>query len=163
MTKLFLPFLFLTCYSSYSQQNNTNIKDEIKTVSFIDTAAIFDPKTFVEELKIVREDITFHTLPEVMPEFPGGENALLKNVISNLAYPQKMKQDKKEGTTIMTFIVDELGQLKHPTIIKSITQEFDQAARDCISKMQHIIWQPGMIDGKPVSVLITLPIKFKLE
>lgn len=32
--------------------------------------SIFDPKTNIEQLKIVQENIDYHTVPEVMPEFP---------------------------------------------------------------------------------------------
>lgn len=164
MIYFLIPFFFLFCYSCFSQHEKNNPKDEIKTITSIDTMSIFDPKTNVEQLKIVQESLDYHTVPEIMPEFPGGTSELMKYISSKLNYPEQMKKNNKEGTTILTFIINEFGQLKHPTIIKSVTPEFDQAARDCLFNLaQDITWNPGMINGKPVNVIYTLPIKFKLE
>lgn len=164
MIYFLIPFFFLFCYSCFSQHEKNNPKDEIKTITSIDTMSIFDPKTNIEQLKIVQESIDYHTVPEIMPEFPGGTTELMKYISSKLVYPEQMNKNNKEGTTILTFIINEFGQLKHPTIIKSVTPEFDQAARDCLFNLaQDITWKPGMINGKPVNVIYTLPIKFKLE
>lgn len=88
----------------------------------------------------------------------------MKYISSKLVYPEQMKKNNKEGTTILTFIINEFGQLKHPTIIKSVTPEFDQAARDCLFNLaQDITWKPGMINGKPINVIYTLPIKIAIR
>ena len=97
---------------------------------------------------------------EVMPEFPGGTEALLSFIKGNLKYPQKAIDEQTEGRVIIRFVVNSNGEISDPTILKGINKNLDQAAIDVINKLPR--WKPGQQDGQPVSVRFTLPIVFKL-
>ena len=97
---------------------------------------------------------------EVMPEFPGGTEALLSFIKDNLEYPQKAIDEQTEGRVIIRFVVNSNGEISDPTILKGINKNLDQAAIDVINKLPR--WKPGQQDGQPVSVRFTLPIVFKL-
>ena len=97
---------------------------------------------------------------EVMPEFPGGTEALLSFIKNNLEYPQKAIDEQTEGRVIIRFVVNSNGEISDPTILKGINKNLDQAAIDVINKLPR--WKPGQQDGQPVSVRFTLPIVFKL-
>jgi len=97
---------------------------------------------------------------EIMPEFPGGTEALLSFIKDNLEYPQKAIDEQTEGRVIIRFVVNSNGEISDPTILKGINKNLDQAAIDVINKLPR--WKPGQQDGQPVSVRFTLPIVFKL-
>ena len=97
---------------------------------------------------------------EVMPEFPGGTEALLSFIKDNLKSPQKAIDEQTEGRVIIRFVVNSNGEISDPTILKGINKNLDQAAIDVINKLPR--WKPGQQDGQPVSVRFTLPIVFKL-
>ncbi len=95
---------------------------------------------------------------EVMPEFPGGINALLIFIRENLKYPLEAMYDGAEGTVVASFIVSETGQTKGYTILKSVHPSLDKEALRIIRAMP--LWKPGTIKGKPVNVKFTLPVRF---
>ena len=97
---------------------------------------------------------------EIMPEFPGGTEALLSFIKNNLEYPQKAIDEQTEGRVIIRFVINSNGEISDPTILKGINKNLDQAAIDVINKLPR--WKPGQQDGQPVSVRFTLPIVFKL-
>ena len=97
---------------------------------------------------------------EIMPEFPGGTEALLSFIKDKLEYPQKAIDEQTEGRVIIRFVVNSNGEISDPTMLKGINKNLDQAAIDVINKLPR--WKPGQQDGQPVSVRFTLPIVFKL-
>jgi hypothetical protein len=46
-----------------------------------------------------------------MPEFPGGEEALLRFIKNHLEYPAREREEGISGTAIVSFVVDENGQV----------------------------------------------------
>jgi TonB family protein len=98
---------------------------------------------------------------EIMPEFPGGTEALLSFIKDNLEYPQKAIDGQTEGRVIIRFVVNSNGEISDPTILKGINKNLDQAAIDVINKLPR--WKPGQQDGQKVNVKYTLPVVFKLK
>ena len=93
---------------------------------------------------------------EVMPEFPGGTEALLSFIKDNLKYPQKAIDEQTEGR-----VIDKTGKVSSPEVIRGVTSELDQAALDIVSALPD--WKPGEQDGQKVNVKYTLPVVFKLK
>ena len=113
----------------------------------------------VVETKEVEEDV-IHVSVEVMPEFPGGTEALLSFIKDNLEYPQKAIDEQTEGRVIVQFVIDKTGKVSSPEVIRGVTSELDQAALDIVSALPD--WKPGEQDGQKVNVKYTLPVVFKL-
>ena len=84
---------------------------------------------------------------EIMPEFPGGTEALLSFIKDNLEYPQKAIDEQTEGRVIIRFVVNSNGEISDPTILKGINKNLDQAAIDVINKLPR--WKPGQQDVHP--------------
>ena len=97
---------------------------------------------------------------EVMPEFPGGTEALLSFIKGNLKYPQKAIDEQTEGRVIVQFVIDKTGKVSSPEVIRGVTSELDQTALDIVSALPD--WKPGEQDGQKVNVKYTLPVVFKL-
>lgn len=98
---------------------------------------------------------------EVMPEFPGGTQALFKFISGNLKYPQNAIDGQIEGRVVLQFVVDKAGKVGNIRVVRSIDPALDQAAIDVVRALPD--WKPGMQDGQPVNVRYTLPVSFKLS
>jgi TonB family protein len=104
-------------------------------------------------------DNTF-IVAEKMPEFPGGQSALVEFIKTNMRYPEKAIKLGDEGKVLVTFVVNPEGKVIDPEVKISITKELDEEAIRIVKHMP--IWKPGMQNGKAVNVQLTLPILFKL-
>ncbi|MDD4968537.1 MAG: TonB family protein [Paludibacter sp.] len=106
------------------------------------------------------KEIQYSPIDE-MPEFPGGEKALMNYISINLKYPVKMQKKGIQGKSILKFVVGKDGSITKIEIIRSATSVLDDEAIRVVKSLPK--WKPGMLDGEPVSVYYTLPVNFKLE
>jgi TonB family protein len=97
---------------------------------------------------------------EQMPLYPGGEGALLKFIGRNLKYPSIAQTTKIQGTVIVRFVVNSLGNIERTEVLRGLSPECDKEAIRVISMLPT--WIPGKQKGVAVSVYLTLPIKFVL-
>ena len=104
-------------------------------------------------------DNTF-IVAEKMPEFPGGQSALVEFIKTNMRYPEKAIKLGDEGKVMVTFVVNPEGKVIDPEVKMSISKELDAEAIRIVKQMPE--WKPGMQNGKAVNVQLTLPILFKL-
>lgn len=100
------------------------------------------------------------TSEEVMPEFPGGEEALIKYLKKNIVYPKLASDYKIEGRVEVDFIIERDGSISNVKIRKPLGYGCDEEAMRVIRNMPR--WKPGMQDGKPVRVSYMIPLKFTL-
>ena len=98
---------------------------------------------------------------EVIPEFPGGQEALNKFLQSNLKYPKEAIEANKEGRVMVKFVVKTDGSITDVTVSESIFKELDEEAVRVVKLMPK--WKPGMLRGKTVNVRFSLPVEFKLN
>ncbi|NDV83104.1 M56 family metallopeptidase [Bacteroides sp. 51] len=117
------------------------------------------PAFIPEEVKGPGEDVIFEIV-EQMPEFPGGNKALMEFLSANIKYPKAAQDSKTQGRVIIQFVVSETGDIKNPTIIRNVSPEIDEEAMRVITLMPK--WKPGMQRGKAVNVKYTIPIMFNL-
>jgi len=85
-----------------------------------------------------------------IPEFLG----------NNIKYPEAARSKGIEGRVIVRFIVDENGDIKDPTAIRSPDQSLTDEAIRVIRMMPK--WEPGTNNNEKVRVHFTLPIQFSL-
>ncbi len=105
---------------------------------------------------------------EVMPQFPGGQQAMFQALKDNVEFPDpEQLRDWKadaDGLTVVGFTVYADGSTGDFHCIKSCGYgDLDQAAIDGVRKAVSVKWTPGTSGGKPVSVTYALPVKFKQE
>ena len=98
---------------------------------------------------------------EVMPEFPGGEQAMMKFVAENVQYPEEAKEKEISGRVLVGFIVEKDGSVNEVKIVRGIGGGCDEEAVRVVKAMPK--WKPGKQKGKPVRVHYTLPLTFKLQ
>jgi periplasmic protein TonB len=100
---------------------------------------------------------------EVMPQFPGGKDALSSYVNDHLEYSQTALDQSTTGTVKVSFVVDENGKVMNAHLIgnSKIGNGLDEEALRVVSKMPT--WKPGKVKGKNVKTRLELPINFQLE
>ncbi|MCX6190265.1 MAG: energy transducer TonB [Bacteroidetes bacterium] len=104
------------------------------------------------------DDNTIPTYVEIMPEFPGGEGALMAYVKKNIVYPQVALDNDIQGKVTVDFVVGKDGTIRDVKVVKGIGFGCDQEAVRVVSKMPA--WTPGRQNGRNVAVSYKLPIKF---
>jgi TonB family protein len=131
-----------------------------------------------------------YTVVEKMPQFPGGEEALLQYINRNVKYPIEAQKTGTQGKVIVRFIVSETGKVQNATVVKSIIENvkkigevvvvgygnqtdvktqaaetnmvlLEKEANRVISSLPDFI--PGEQNSKKVAVFYTLPITFRLN
>lgn len=94
--------------------------------------------------------------PDRMPEFPGGIEAMMNFLTSELKYP---KDAKEPSTVVMAFTVKADGTLADMIARKTAGEAFTIEAMRVLKKMPK--WHPAVSNGKPVDYVMTLPIRFE--
>lgn len=105
------------------------------------------------------DDNTVYTRVDKMPEFPGGQVALVKFLSKNIKYPEKFKKEKINGRVFVSFVIDKTGKVTQAKIVKSLNADCDAEALRVINKMPD--WIPGEKNGEKVAVQFGLPVNFE--
>ena len=100
-------------------------------------------------------------LPERMPSFPGGSQALKDFISENLRWPKGREEDCVQGRVICGFKVQADGTCTDFKVFRSLGEDFDTEALRVLQLMPK--WIPGEMAGVPSSCWFTLPISFKRE
>ncbi len=98
---------------------------------------------------------------EEMPEFPGGQAAMLKFIGKHLRYPASAQAKGIAGIVYVSFVISPEGQVTQIEVMKGIDTACDQEAARVISKMPA--WKPGRQSGRNVPVRYSLPIRFAMQ
>jgi len=102
------------------------------------------------------------TFVEQTPQFPGGENELIKFLHDQIRYPQTARAHHLQGNVLVSFVVAKDGTIGHiQTINNEIGGGLEEEAIRVVRAMPK--WRPGRQNGEAVSVLYTLPIRFVLQ
>lgn len=101
------------------------------------------------------------TSVEQMPQFHGGDAALMKYIASHINYPPMAAQNNVEGKVILQFVVKKDGSIGDVKVVRSVDKDLDKEAVRVIKSLPKFI--PGRQNGEPVSVWYTVPVAFKLN
>ena len=113
-----------------------------------------------EKPKEAKAEPVFQSV-EQMPQFPGGEVALMKFLQSHINYPPMAAENNVQGRVVVQFVVDKTGKVGEVKVVRSVDKDLDkEAVRVCKSLPK---FTPGRQNGQAVSVWYTLPVTFKLQ
>ena len=113
------------------------------------------PHTLKEEIK---EEI--YRSAEQMPQFPGGEAALMKYIQTHIKYPPTAAKNHVQGRVIVQFVVRKDGGVSVVHVVRSVDNDLDrEAVRVCKTLPK---FTPGRQNVKAVDVWYTVPVTFKL-
>lgn len=101
-----------------------------------------------------------YTATERMPQFPGGEAALMKYMRNNIKYPVIAIENGTQGNVIVQFVVKKDGTIGTVKIVRGLSPELNkEAIRLCKSLPKFI---PGTMKGEAVNVWYTSVVSFRL-
>ena len=109
---------------------------------------------------VLQEEPIF-TVVEQMPEFPGGQEALIKYMVNNVKYPENARKKGIQGTVFVSFVVGKDGSISNVKVLRGVDKELDEEAIRVVSNMPK--WKPGKEKGKAVKVQYNLPVAYKLD
>ena len=116
------------------------------------------------EMIPVQEDnaeTTVFEIVEKMPEFPGGQIALMQYLSNSIRYPVTEQENGVQGRVIVQFVVNKDGSISSPVVVRGVSEFLDKEALRVIHQMPK--WIPGMQRNQPVNVKYTVPIVFRLQ
>lgn len=97
---------------------------------------------------------------EVMPEYPGGQVALMRYIAQNVKYPKSAQENGTQGKVVVQFVVDTDGSIINAYVLTSVDPDLDTEALRVIKSMPR--WTPGKQKGKNVRVKYAVSVKFRL-
>ena len=142
-----------------TQCDNTKPNDEKQQPAVTETETILEQPVYDKEALNLQDSI--YRVTEVMPEYPGGPNEMMRYIQENIKYPQSAKANKIEGRVYVTFVVEKDGSITNAAVLRGIDKECDAEALRVVSSMPK--WNPGQQDGKNVRTQFTIPIYYKFN
>jgi len=145
-----------------TQQDLTDNKADIsvKTVEGVKEGGV-DIADLQDHKVIVQAEPQIFSHVEVMPDFPGGQKAMLQWLSDNLIYPVIAQEQGIQGRVIVRFVVGPDGRVSGAEIQRSLDPSCDREALRVVNRMPR--WIPGKQNGQAVSVYYTLPVLFRLQ
>jgi TonB family protein len=106
-----------------------------------DSTAVEEPKE--QDLALVEFDTPPQPIEQVAPDYPDDAKGVAT------------------GTTHVEVLVDEAGQVQETRVVQSSSHEMlDEAAEIAASQW---VFEPAMLDGKPVPAKVIIPFQFKMH
>jgi TonB family protein len=99
---------------------------------------------------------------DVMPQFPGGDQAILQFIAKNTKYPENAKTKGIQGRVVVRFAVETDGTIDKISVLKGVDPELDAEAIRVTSTLPAFE-KPGLVNGKPVAVWYMIPITYTLK
>lgn len=120
--------------------------------SFCQEENIFDTTNTVYDLVAIEDP----------PEYPGGQDAMMKFLSKNSRYPDAERKQGIQGKVFVTFVIDKKGNVTHAEVYKGVKggPGLDEEGLRLVNMMPR--WKPGKQNGKLVRVRYILPLHFKL-
>lgn len=95
-----------------------------------------------------------------MPQFPGGEKALIDTIAKHVRYPRPSLENRTQGIVMARFVVTETGQVGDVQILHSLDPYCD---REVVRVLKTLpAFRPGRTRDWPVAVWYTVPVRFQL-
>ena len=144
--------------TAFGQKDNEKGTEDRNVTRTLKEEVVVEQK--VEKPKEEKKEEIFRSV-EQMPQFPGGEAALMKYLQSHINYPPMAAENNVQGRVVVQFVVDKTGKVGEVKVVRSVDKDLDrEAVRVCKSLPK---FTPGRQNGQAVSVWYTLPVTFKLQ
>ena len=144
--------------TAFGQKDNEKGTEDRNVTRTLKEEVVVEKKE--EKPKEEKKEEIFRSV-EQMPQFPGGEAALMKYLQSHINYPPMAAENNVQGRVVVQFVVDKTGKVGEVKVVRSVDKDLDkEAVRVCKSLPK---FTPGRQNGQAVSVWYTLPVTFKLQ
>ena len=115
----------------------------------------------VDEVPPAVEETKVFDVVEQMPQYKGGDQALMDYLNKSIKYPVIAEENGIQGRVVCTFVVERDGSISDVKVVRSVDPSLDKEAVRVLKAMPK--WIPGKQNGSAVRVKFTLPVTFKLQ
>lgn len=133
----------------------------VADVQGTDTEDAIDIADLKDNKEVIQEESTPYTAVEQMPQFPGGNEALLRFIGEHMRYPVIAAENGIQGTVAIRFVVSPTGEVTKVEVLRPLDPSCDREAIRVIKSLP--VWVPGKQNGKAVPVYFTVPVRFRLQ
>ena len=147
--------LGITSFTGLSATNNSNNLQNNSSVTLTENDSTLN------QTQEDSEEDSILGIVELMPEFPGGFQAMMDFLSKNVNYPPACAENSIQGRVVVQFTIDTIGQVTQTEIVRSVHPDLDAEALRVVNSFPR--WKPAMQRGKPVASKYTVPILFKLN
>ena len=112
----------------------------------------------------VSADVVAYSDVDVKPMFlnsPDPRTFMEKWVYQYLKYPKYAQENGIQGRVLVTFVINEKGEVKDAKITRGVHETLDDEAIRVVSASPK--WRPGRHRGKKVKTALTVAVEFKLD
>ncbi len=89
---------------------------------------------------------------------------LIEKIFETVEYPKVAKENKTEGTAYIQFVINRSGQAVDFKRVNELPDGLSDAAFKAVQEVaQNTTWVPAQVNDREVSMLMTLPIKFRAD
>jgi dihydroorotate dehydrogenase len=117
-----------------------------------------DTSNLENDTSAVKEDTKIYETADVMPEFPGGKEAMEQFIISNIKYPNAAKKAGIKGLVTVNAVVEKDGSLSEVKVKKDIGGGCGEEAVRVVKLM--LTWVPGQVKNEDKRVRVSVSIFF---
>lgn len=140
------------------------VKNEVIIEHFC-SFPIFEEDTIFEFIDVFFEDEKDNKgdpvfTADIMPKFPGGENAMNQFILNNYEYPELAIENDIEGTVYVRFVVNTSGKVTKVIAANKVDPLLEEEAIRVIKLLPD--FSPGIQNGHTVDVWMTVPFEFVL-
>jgi periplasmic protein TonB len=75
-------------------------------------------------------------------------------------YPRSAIEQRRTGTVVLECVIDVDGEVSHIRLLQSVHRSLDLAAFGSVSGWKYT---PTLVGGKPVPVIMTVTVNFKIS
>ena len=131
-----------------------------KLTDTTDIVNVYRKGKIVSNFNIDKSGNKAYNSVEVVPQFPGGIDAIYSFLNHNIRYPANARENGTQGRVIISFIVEKDGSLDNMKVVRDVGDGCSKEAMRVIKLSSP--WKPGTQDGKPVRVVYNVPVSFTL-
>ena len=148
---------------SSAKVSNLTLKDKYAEVENISAEEFSgsNNQLFAPPDRTASSDTTVFAIVDEMPEYPGGQQALMEFISNNVKYPENAQKNGISGKIFVQFVIETDGSIGDVKIGRGVDPELDAEGIRVVESMPK--WKPGKERGKFVRVSYTVPINFSLK
>ena len=155
---LFVPLAFALVFMNSCKRKPKVQKQEMEGTRVVVKAE--SPEDTAQFKNAESTEKTFEVV-EQMPQFPGGDAALMKFLSDNVKYPVVAQENGVQGRVVISFVVERDGSITDVKVARSVDPSLDREAARVVKSMPN--WIPGKQNGSAVRVKYNVPVSFRLQ
>lgn len=138
------------------------LKSTVVAIALICGSVVLNTQsTYAQSSKTLHATVTASEGSDITaPSYKDGPEALVSFITTEVKYPESAKKAKLEGKVVVSFVIDENGNVTNTKVVNSVNKLLDAEALRVVNAMPA--WNAGSENGKPVATELKMPIVFAL-